>query len=199
MSTNSSIRIKREDGTTTGIYCHWDGYIENNGVILQLAYNTPEKVEELLKLGDLSSLRYYTEPKPDKPHDINTSQDDVCVAYHRDAGEEFHQTLQDAEFIYTYDEAECCWYVTTEELNKKSDAVNFLELGHIWEKKQTLLLDEIIKREELIDSDKYWQTDNFAEKGAVVLACIKKAREAREEIIRKRDEAFDEYYHAYCD
>lgn len=44
MSTNSTISIKRADGTQTSIYCHWDGYIEGVGVTLQLAYNTAEKV-----------------------------------------------------------------------------------------------------------------------------------------------------------
>ena len=199
MSTNSSIRIKRKDGTMTGIYCHWDGYIENNGVILQLAYNTPEKVEELLKLGDLLSLCYYTEPKEGIPHNFNEQQENVCVAYHRDGGEKFTQSLMDAEFNYTFDESQCCWYVTQEEYNEKSDGVNLLKLGFIYTKKQTLLIDEIIKRQELIDGDKYWQTDEFAAAGHVVEACIKKAKEAREELIRKENEEFDAYYSAYCD
>lgn len=28
MSTRSTIKIKRKDGTETAIYCHFDGYIE---------------------------------------------------------------------------------------------------------------------------------------------------------------------------
>ena len=200
MSTNSNIRIKRKDGTQTGIYCHWDGYIENNGVILQLAYNTPEKVEELLKLGDLSSLGFVTKPYEGAVHDFDHSQENVCVAYHRDRGEEFHQHLQDAEFIYIFDEAECVWYVVTEIFNKKTSGVDLLDLGYVIEKKKTLLIDEIMNRSELIDGSRYWlDTGKYAEKGEAVLACIHKAKEARAEIIRKRNEERNEYYRAYCD
>lgn len=56
MATRSTIAIAREDGTVAKVYCHWDGYLENNGDILIKYYNTPEKVEELLSYGDISSL-----------------------------------------------------------------------------------------------------------------------------------------------
>lgn len=109
MSTNSTIKIQRKDGTETSIYCHWDGYIEGVGVTLQLAYNTAEKVEELLKLGDLSSLRYYTEPKKGT-HDFEHPQESVCVAYHRDRGEDFRQSAGMREYNYTFVEDEAVWY-----------------------------------------------------------------------------------------
>jgi len=32
MATRSNIGIVNEDGSVTGIYCHWDGYPENNKV-----------------------------------------------------------------------------------------------------------------------------------------------------------------------
>jgi hypothetical protein len=38
------------------VYCHWDGYLENNGRILQEHYNSA-KANNLVALGDLSSLR----------------------------------------------------------------------------------------------------------------------------------------------
>lgn len=50
MSTRSTIGIK-ENGIIRSIYCHWDGYPENNGKILYEHYNSKEKVEELLRLG----------------------------------------------------------------------------------------------------------------------------------------------------
>lgn len=56
MGTRSTIAILREDGTVSQIYCHWDGYLEHNGRRLFEFYNTPEKVEELIALGDISSL-----------------------------------------------------------------------------------------------------------------------------------------------
>ncbi len=38
------------------MYCHWDGYLEHNGKILQNSYTDPFKVRELLDKGDMSSL-----------------------------------------------------------------------------------------------------------------------------------------------
>ena len=42
MGTRSSIAIKTEDGIKA-IYCHWDGYIDNNGRILKEHYQSPAK------------------------------------------------------------------------------------------------------------------------------------------------------------
>lgn len=56
MSTNSTIAILNEDGTVTGIYCHWDGYIAHNGRILAENYNDEESVRQLLELGELRYL-----------------------------------------------------------------------------------------------------------------------------------------------
>ena len=55
MSTRSTIWIQREDGLE-GVYSHWDGYVSHNGKILYENYNTPEKVQELINGGHLSSL-----------------------------------------------------------------------------------------------------------------------------------------------
>jgi hypothetical protein len=38
------------------VYCHWDGYLEHNGAILQEHYDST-KANNLVALGDLSSLR----------------------------------------------------------------------------------------------------------------------------------------------
>lgn len=56
MATRSTIAIQREDGTVAQVYCHWDGYLENNGDILIKYYDTADKVEALLAHGDISSL-----------------------------------------------------------------------------------------------------------------------------------------------
>lgn len=52
-------------------------------------YNTPEKVDELLALGDLSVLNIKLNPDPSRPHsfDYKERQKDVTVAYGRDRGE----------------------------------------------------------------------------------------------------------------
>lgn len=56
MSTRSRIGMKMPDGTIKSIYCHWDGYPEGVGKVLEKYYNDPKKIEELLDLGDISSL-----------------------------------------------------------------------------------------------------------------------------------------------
>jgi hypothetical protein len=56
MSTRSRIGIENQDGTTTSIYCHFDGYISGVGKLLKEYYTTQAKVKALIKLGDISSL-----------------------------------------------------------------------------------------------------------------------------------------------
>lgn len=198
MSTNSTIRINRADGTQTGIYCHWDGYVSGVGTILQLAYNTAEKVEELLKLGDLSSLGYYIIPEEGKEHSVDGErQEDVCLAYHRDRGEEFIQSDGDNEFIYTFDEKEAVWYVEEEQYVSDTKAQELLSMGSFWRKKKRLLLDAIICTNEKEYS--YWKDDEFAKAGHVIEACIKKAQEARKEIVERQQDEYKSYYRAYCD
>lgn len=99
MSTRCSIRIFRMDGTKTGIYCHHDGYVEYVGMMLQMFYNTREKVECLMAQGDMSSL-------------MPTTED--CVTYNRWRGEQFRMSLQDEEFNYTFIEYLGVWVVSNE-------------------------------------------------------------------------------------
>ena len=56
MGTRSTIALEYADGTVDQIYCHWDGYLSNNGQILLQHYMDPFKVRELMDLGDISSL-----------------------------------------------------------------------------------------------------------------------------------------------
>lgn len=119
MATRSNIFIENVDGTFTGIYCHWDGYLDYNGVILYQAYQTHEKLQKLIDLGDISSLGAETIPSPlvekfgfdylanQKYQALSeeeqerlqqearkTNEQDLPIyttAYHRDRGEEFNQ------------------------------------------------------------------------------------------------------------
>ena len=56
MGTRSTIAIEFADGTVQQVYCHWDGYLENNGKILATHYMDPFKVRDLVDLGGFSSL-----------------------------------------------------------------------------------------------------------------------------------------------
>lgn len=90
MSTRSYICKENEDGTYTGVDCHSDGYLTYNGAMLLDFYSSREKVEKLLSLGDLSLLCAEIEPNPELPHnfDFDKRQDNVCVFYGRDRGED---------------------------------------------------------------------------------------------------------------
>lgn len=90
MATRSAIGVRTVTGQVTAIYCHWDGYPEHNGRILMENYRTTDKINELISLGALSSLR----EEIGEQHDFNARyeggdvREDWCVAYHRDRGEE---------------------------------------------------------------------------------------------------------------
>ena len=56
MGTRSTIALEFADGTVQQVYCHWDGYLEHNGKILQEHYSDPFKLRDLIDLGDMSSL-----------------------------------------------------------------------------------------------------------------------------------------------
>ena len=57
MGTRSTIALEYADGTVEQVYCHWDGYLEHNGQILQEYYSNPFILRDLIDLGDVSSLR----------------------------------------------------------------------------------------------------------------------------------------------
>lgn len=83
MSTRSNIGIRNLDGTVEYIYCHFDGYPEHNGKILTENYTNINRVNELLKLGDLSVLGKFIGEKQDFDNRVR----DYCLAYGRDRGE----------------------------------------------------------------------------------------------------------------
>lgn len=110
MSTNSLIFQEQQDGTLKGIYCHYDGYLQYNGIILSESYSDPKKVAKLLELGNLSSLgeeleaseavrlygNYYyiseafealsVEEQERLKNEAQSGK--YTIAYHRDRGEE---------------------------------------------------------------------------------------------------------------
>lgn len=98
MATRSTIGIMNLDSTVTAVYCHWDGYPEHNGRILQEYYTTSEKVRELIGFGSISSLRPKIgvkhpfskyEVKDGEVYDEEAYQD-MTTFYGRDRGETTH-------------------------------------------------------------------------------------------------------------
>ena len=84
MATRSNIGIVNQDGSITGIYCHYDGYPEYVGKILLNHYNDVGIINKLMELGDLSSLGEHLYAAG---HTWSAPIEGVCVAYGRDRGE----------------------------------------------------------------------------------------------------------------
>ena len=111
MATRSSIATEK-DGKITRIYCHWDGYLSHNGNLLLKYYNTQKKVDELLALGNISSLREKVKPRKNQKHTFDKPLKNVTIAYHRDRGEEFAQWGSRQEFNYLFKDG--IWYYNRE-------------------------------------------------------------------------------------
>ena len=96
MGTRSAIGVMHGD-KVKAVYCHWDGYLEHNGKILQESYDSP-KTNELVSMGNMSSLgAEIGEKHPfDNPYDFRTPEyeahkakyGDMCTFYGRDREEE---------------------------------------------------------------------------------------------------------------
>lgn len=119
MSTRSFICKEQSDGQFYGIYCHSDGYLTYNGAMLLDHYSDAKKVDELLSFGDLSLLNEKIHPDPTKQHsfDFDKRQNDVCVFYGRDRGEDeigarilTPEMIQDSwcEYLYVFGK-DCVW------------------------------------------------------------------------------------------
>ena len=104
MSTRSYITRKYDDGKVRRIYCHFDGYPQGVGRMLYEFYDDADKVDQLLALGDLSSLG---------PEIGDGSQDEYdCMAYTRGYKEpatfnsesDFLRQVEGIDYLYMYDE-----------------------------------------------------------------------------------------------
>jgi len=96
MATRSNIAYKTAEGKIRSVYCHWDGYPAHNGEMLRRHYTDQAKIEALIELGSLSSLRPEIGSKQDFD-DRKSQNEDWCLAYHRDRGEEL--SIQEYEDI----------------------------------------------------------------------------------------------------
>jgi len=86
MATRSNIAMKTADGKIVSVYCHWDGYVANNGKILLENYTDAHKIEALVALGSISSLGEQIGEKQDF-NDRSTQKDNWTLFYSRDRGE----------------------------------------------------------------------------------------------------------------
>ena len=122
MGTRSMIAIENPNSKAVkAIYCHWDGYLEHNGSLLEKHYSNSPKVNNLIALGDLSSLR----PEIGDKHLFSSLQiddkaeraayeetvKDMCTFYTRDRGEDApYKFFKDAKEATAHYDGSWCEY-----------------------------------------------------------------------------------------
>lgn len=110
MATRSHIGILNENGTVDYIYCHFDGYLDHNGRILNQHYTTEDQVRQLLALGDLSILG----PELGEKHIFHMpANKNWCKAYGRDRGETNVDSRNIPYEVYSNKEMEDYTYLFT--------------------------------------------------------------------------------------
>ena len=116
MGTRSRIGVMHGDNVKS-VYCHWDGYLEHNGAILQEHYDSV-KANQLVALGDLSSLgTQIGEQHPFSPHFDEGSKEayeaakeaGYCTFYARDRGEKGTEWKTHTNFVDFFAEVEGSW------------------------------------------------------------------------------------------
>ena len=140
MSTRSLIGLY--DGKSVKyIYCHNNGYLSYNGVVLCLYYNSIERTSKLIELGDVRNIGYNLE----MPRLRGTLRENYCntyanshiktssvYAYHRDGGEQWKDSKWNTDsdlrkfilnrgttiaYSYYYDMVKKKWYLACPEKN----------------------------------------------------------------------------------
>ena len=105
MGTRSTIALEYADGSIGQIYCHWDGYLSNNGKILYTHYQDPFKVRDMLDNGDMSSL----ETSVDGCSFYKERGEDCPQRMYKDYAE-FRKEAQGEEYNYIL-RTDGLWYV----------------------------------------------------------------------------------------
>lgn len=120
MSTNSFIGIL-ENNQIRGNYCHFNGFLDDNGKMLFEHYQDEDKIHKLINLGSLSYLDEEVEPKSDIPHTFYKPQKNVTLAYHRDRKdplkvyefkkmESFKEHISSSTYEYIYIRFKGVWF-----------------------------------------------------------------------------------------
>lgn len=101
------------------ITVHYDGYLEDAGVLLLVFYNTEDKILELIRLGKLSVLgpTIGTEFDFDDVSEYYRRARVQCISYHRDRGENLVveaaanlKEFKDEEFVYIWKNGRWWYY-----------------------------------------------------------------------------------------
>lgn len=132
MATRSVIAVLEAKGiggaddTIKAIYCHNDGYLSNNGKILDQHYRDEDNINQLLAEGDCSSLKdtisdtiFYARDRGEDNKEAVTLKDETELLEHA-----FQQC--DAEVVYMF--AYGTWYVYDNSTTIGDASYQFIEL-----------------------------------------------------------------------
>jgi hypothetical protein len=111
MGTRSTIALEFADGTVEQVYCHWDGYLEHNGKILQNHYINPFKVKELLALGGFSSLEATVEGTAATAY--TQRGEERVISKFKDFNEYKHEAqFEEYDYILRQVDGKAVWFVS---------------------------------------------------------------------------------------
>jgi hypothetical protein len=120
------------------IYCHFDGYPEDVGYILDTYYKDHGKVEDLLNLGDISCLKEEVSASPS--YTEKEIKDKVTVAYFRDKGGYWENVAPKHTQLANYEKGE----YTIDYLYLYKDGIWYIDKENglsLWTKVSDLLKD----------------------------------------------------------
>lgn len=115
MATSCIIGKKEKDGKVKCICCHFDGYLDSVGRLLNDYYRKSERVDQLLELGVLETLGKSLEVAQDG------KSNEYCRFYCRDKGEDYESVRardvvfdnlplyamhMGANYVYLYDDVQ---------------------------------------------------------------------------------------------
>ena len=136
MGTRSNVAYATEDNKVFASYCHYDGYIEHNGVMLLKYYNGEKQARDLVDNGYMSSLQ----PTIDQINEGRVHEDKPIEYRNEFIFMNDLEALWD-EFVYLFKEGK--WYVAESDNVKTPQAYNKSQWFHTSFKP----LDEVVSLE----------------------------------------------------
>ncbi len=136
MGTRSRIAYATKNNKIVASYCHYDGYIEHNGVMLLKYYNGEKQARDLVDNGYMSSLQ----PTIDQINEGRVHEDKPIEYRNEFMFMNDLEALWD-EFVYLFKEGK--WYVAESDNVKTPQAYNKSQWFHTSFKP----LDEVVSLE----------------------------------------------------
>lgn len=99
MSTAAYIATALPNGTFRTVYSNFDNYPEHTGRLLQTVYNSPEAVNALLDMGNLSSLESTLEASKFYTRDYRRNNEEALILTRRD----LFGPDGDADYVYVFE------------------------------------------------------------------------------------------------